>query len=488
MTENEVLDLLDKVQYDKSESNVLEVKSAHGGCPKRLYDTLSSFSNQDDGGIILFGVDEACDFKPVGVYDAQDLQRRVIEQCNQMEPPVRPLMSVATRAGMTFVTAEVPSIDVADRPCFYKGAGRLKGSYVRVGDQDQPMTEYEVYSYEAYRKKYEDDIRPVSRVTLSDLDQEALQSYIDVVKAGRPNFSTFDDEKVLELMGIMRDGSVTLSGLILFSPYPQAYFPQLCIRAMSLPGEYLAELGPLGERFTDNERIEGPIRALLNQSLQFIKRNMGIKTVINVRNGQREDRTDYPIIAIREALLNALVHRDYSVHTEGMPIQIIMYPSRLEIVNPGGLYGRIRIDQLGKVQADTRNPVLARAMEDLKLTENRYSGIPTMRKLMKECNQTEPEFTDRGGAFTVTLMKQQPLELEAVFSRSLSTEVLADRILEFCKEYRSRQEIAEFLGMKSTSYAVKTYVQPLVDRGLIVLMYPDKPRSSMQRFKTKENI
>ena len=71
----------------------------------------------------------------------------------------------------------------------------------------------------------------------------------------------------------------------------------------------------------------------------------------------REDQTDYPILAVREVLINAIVHRDYSIHTEGMPIQILMYDDRLEIHNPGGIYGRMRVDQIGKVQPDTSTKV-----------------------------------------------------------------------------------------------------------------------------------
>ena len=108
----------------------------------------------------------------------------------------------------------------------------------------------------------------------------------------------------------------------------------------------------------------------------------------------RDDRTDYPITAIREAVINALVHRDYSIHTEGMPIQILMFDNRIEIHNPGGLYGRIRIDQLGKVQPDTRNPVLASELEVLGITENRYSGIPTIRKELEKYHLISPEFLE----------------------------------------------------------------------------------------------
>ena len=156
-----------------------------------------------------------------------------------------------------------------------------------------------------------------------------------------------------------------------FSPYPQAYFPQLCITAIVVPGKEMGEIGNQGERFLDNQRIEGTISEMLESAIQFVNRNMRTKTIINPQTGKREDRTDYPITAIREAILNALVHRDYSIHTEGMPIQLIMFEDRVEIRNPGGIYGRIRIDQLGKVQPDTRNPVLASELEVLKITENR---------------------------------------------------------------------------------------------------------------------
>ena len=157
MTPEDLKSLVATVCKTKTETQELEIKSARGGCPKRLFDTLSSFSNQDSGGIILFGVDEESDFQAVGVYDAHDLQKQVTEQCNQMTPVVRPLFTVVEEDGKLFVSAEIPAVDVTERPCFYAGSGRLKGSYVRIGDADQRMTEYEIYSYEAYRKRYQDD-------------------------------------------------------------------------------------------------------------------------------------------------------------------------------------------------------------------------------------------------------------------------------------------------------------------------------------------
>ena len=477
MTAEELYEKLKKIQKMKCESQTLELKTAKDGCPKRLYDTLSSFSNQDDGGTIIFGIDEKKDYKETGVYDAQDIQKKINEQCLQMQPVVRPLLTVIEKDGKFFVSAEIPGIDITERPCYYQGRGRLKGAYTRIGDSDEPMTEYEVYSYEAYRKKYQDDIREVSRVTMASLDQTLLDEYINQLKKGKPRLAAVENQAIYELMSIKRNNEVTLSATMMFSPYPQAYFPQLCIVAVVVPGNEMGETGEAGERFLDNQRIEGNIPDMLSEALQFVKRNMRVKSIIDVETGKREDRTDYPIMAVREAVINALVHRDYSIHTEGMPIQIIMYDDRLEIHNPGGIYGRIRIDQLGKVQPDTRNPVLASELEVLGITENRYSGIPTIRREMKKYNLKEPEFSDERGSFIVKFYKMAVKnEIETMEDNEIQN------LLLFCKTPRTRKEIAEYLGLSSITYAIQKYVMPLVEAGKIKMSIPEKPKSPKQLY------
>ena len=477
MTEEELLEKLEFVQEMKCETRTLELKSAATSCPKRLYDTLSSFSNQDDGGVIIFGVSEEEGYKEVGVYDPHDIQKKINEQCLQMEPKVRPLLTVVMKDGKTFVSAEIPGIDLAERPCHYQGKGRLRSSYIRVGDSDEPMTEYEIYSYEAYRKKYQDDIRVVNRVSFSALNRDLLESYVKELKSGRPNLSQIQDDDIYELMSIRRDGEITLSAALIFSPYPQAYFPQLCITAVVVPGVEMGDTGESGERFVDNQRIEGNISDLLDGAIRFVKKNMGVKTVIDPDTGRREDQPEYPITAVREAVLNALVHRDYSIHTEGQFIQLLMFSNRMEIRNPGGLYGRIRVDQLGKVQPDTRNPVLTSILESLHITENRYSGIPTIRREMARADLPEPEFIDDRGSFLVTLYKGgRPPENKAQFDE------FENSLIVFCKTPRTRREICDFLGLSSVTYVIKRHVTPLVKRGLIKLSIPEKPTSPKQLY------
>jgi len=275
------------------------------------------------------------------------------------------------------------------------------------------------------------------------------------------------------------DGGITLSAVMLFCKYPQVFFPQLCITAVVVPGEEIGDIGAYGERFLDNRRIEGNIPEMLDQAITFISNNIHNKTIINPMTGKREDRADYPLIAIREAVINALVHRDYSIHTEGMPIQIIIFPNRIEIKNPGGLYGRMQIDQLGKMQPDTRNPVLVTALEIMNITENRYSGIPTIRRMMKEYGLPELMFEDQRGTFVVTLYNSQVKE------RGIGKEVFSGKereLLGFLSVPRNRQEIAEFLNIRSTVYAIQTYITPLIEKGLVRQTIPAKPKSPSQRF------
>lgn len=489
MIEQELKLLIDRIQSRKCEEQIIEIKAAQYGCPEKLYDTISAFSNQDEGGTIVFGLDEKSGYKKVGVYNAQDLQTKVMEFCEQMTPVVRPILTVCSEGDLVFVSAEIPPIDVAERPCFKSAKGRLQGSYVRVGDADKPMTEYEVYSYEAFRKKYRDDIRAVEDASIQSLDQTKLSEYILLRKRNRPHLDQIPIDQVYELTGVTRNGQVTFAATMLFSPYPQAYFPQLGIIATCVPGTEMGVLNEQGQRFTDSKRIEGTIPEMLEGAIAFVRSNMRIATRIDPRTGARIDSPQYPMDAIREAILNALVHRDYSIHTQGMPIQIVMYSDRIEICNHGGLYGRLRIDQLGKTQPDTRNPVLVTAMEVLGKTENRYSGIPRIRHAMSELGLEEPVFMDSRGVFTVILYNNTHLSDQKRVSGDPKTLVdfTDDKgLLVFCETPRSRQEIVEYLAIASSQYALRKYLDPLIAADKIGLTDPVHPRSRSQKYYTKK--
>lgn len=484
--------LVDKIQRLQCEMQTVELKSANKGCPTRLYDTLSSFANQDEGGIIIFGLDETKGFAVVGVYDAQDLQKRVTEQCNQMFPQVRALFTVCEFGDKLVVSAEIPGLDVAERPCFYRGAGRLRGAYIRVGDADEPMSEYEVYSYDAFRKRIRDDIREAQGARRSFFNEEKLAQFFQAVKKDRKHLAQHvSDEEILELMGVTVNGQPTLAGELCFSKYPQGAFPQLCVTAVALPGTKMGEPGLQGERFIDNERITGTIDEMVDEAVDFVNRNSRHSTIIDAK-GRRADRDEYPLKAVREAVLNALVHRDYSIHSENVPVRLELYRDRLEIISSGGLYGKLTIDSLGKVRPDTRNSALANILELMRITENRYSGIPTIYHELKIAQLPPPVFAVRRGEFVVTFtsrvaqmydvpqtMPTGVHEEQAVYAvETLTTE---EKLLQFCSVPRSRQELIDFLGF-SRYYTMSKLVQPLLDAQKLALTLPEKPKSSKQRY------
>lgn len=506
MLEEELKELAAKVQSQCAEAQYIEVKTAKDGCPKRLYDTLSSFSNQDSGGILLFGLDERLLFEAVGVYDLQDLQKKVTEQCNQMEPPVRAVFTFAEYKGVNICSAEIPAVDLSERPCYYKGAGKVKGAYVRVGDADLSMTDYEIYSYEAYRRHVHDDERTSERVGLSMLDRGRIERFLNDKKAERPQFSLLEEPQMLELLNVTRGGIPTLAGIMNFCIYPQGVFPQYGITAVVVSGYEIGDVGEDMERFMDNKRICGTIAEMVEEAVGFCKRNMKVKTIIDPDTGKRKDKTEYPVNAVREAVLNALIHRDYSVHTEGTPVQMNFFKDRLEIHSPGNLYGRMTVEQLGQARPDLRNPALAVMAESLAEAENRYSGIPTIRKEMAQAGLPAPVFENRRNEFVVILynstftyhsepdrgMLIRECALYAVSRGSEPVEQIEEKqeersikeLLQFCVQPRLKTEIAEFMGVKTLYYAMKKYVNPLLERGELAMTIPDKPQSKLQKYYT----
>ena len=474
MLESELVTLIRNIQSVRSESNMIEIKAAEKGCPK-VRDTLSSFSNQSGGGVIVFGIDENENYNICGVYDAADLMKKVEAQCLEMTPVIRPLFTVALVDEKTVVSAEIQEIDNTEKPCFYSGVGRLKGSYIRSGDADRLMTEYEVYSFEAFKKKIQNELRISKRAVMKDMQTKAFDLYINLLRNKKPNLAELPNEDLCRLQGFTENEKPTLAGLMLFSSYPQAFFPQLCITAVSVPGTEISSTGSVGERFIDNKRLDGTLVQMLNGAMLFVRNNMKTATIIDTNTGKRTDKTEYPVIAIRELVLNALIHRDYSIHTDSAPITIRMFSDRLEIENPGGLYGRMTLDRLGKFAADTRNPAIANAMEILGETENRYSGIPTIINAMEEHGLPTPKFESDRGIFKVTLYNQSKEKI-------VSDPIMAE-IMDFCRTPKSRSELETlFKGRMTIAYLMEKYVKPMAENNQLALTIPEKPKSKYQKY------
>lgn len=473
MQEQELRDLVNNIKKIKSESNNLELKAALKGCPERLYDTLSSFSNQDSGGTIIFGINEKNNYSISGVYDANDLIKKVTEQCNQMEPSIRPFFTTTVIDDKKVVSLEVTGIDYMQRPCFYKGAGKYNGSFIRVGDSDEKMSEYEIYSYEAYKNRTKDDLRTIDDSSIALFDKDKFALYLKAVKDERTNLSNNVSTKEIEqLMGLVKNGKPTLASVMVFSKYPQAYFPQYSVLALSIPGIEKGDTSDGNERFIDNKRITGPIDQMVDDCMQFVRKNIKYKTIID-DYGRREDRYEYPLKAIREAILNALIHRDYSRYSEGIPVCLDIYTDRIEITNPGNVYGGVPINELGVIRPETRNMILANILELLHITENRYSGIPTIKKELANYNMPNPIFVANQGQFKIIIRKAIKDDKDS----------LEEKVLMYCANPRTREEICSYLKL-SKNHVMSNIILPLVDNKKLLLTKPDKPKSSLQKYYT----
>lgn len=368
MDKIEVLEAISYLRKYKTETDRIEVKTAKGGFPKKCYDTISSFSNKY-GGLIIFGLSEDNGFATEGVYNVSDLQKQITDLCSDsMVPTIRPDILAFEYEGKSIVAVKIEEILQNKKPCYYKPKGIKNGSYTRVGDRDDIMTDYELYSLQSYNDHIFEDTRPSKRATLEDLDEEQLDLYIEKVKSSKPHFSKNDFNKCLKLCGII-DSNIeqiypTLAGVMTFGEYPQSFYPQLFVACVVVPGIELGDTGTLGERFIDNKRIEGTIEEMLEGTMNFLRRNMKTSVIID-ENGNQTNRTEYPLEALREAVANALIHRDYSTQTENAYISVSMYEDRIEVLNPGTLYGTNRLEKLGTpTTMESRNPTLVRILEE----------------------------------------------------------------------------------------------------------------------------
>lgn len=203
----------------------------------------------------------------------------------------------------------------------------------------------------------------------------------------------------------------TLSGLLMFGKHPQLFEPQLVITFLQFYGTTETEKTPRGERFLDNQKFEGTIPEIIESAVRHVLASIRKSSLIE--GLYRRDIPEYPEEAIREAMVNAVAHRDYSHFVRGSYIQIRLFADRLEIQSPGGLYGNVTEETLEQEQS-TRNRLLMQIMEDLHLVENRGSGISTMIEAMRRANLEPPRFQDKRSSFWVTFHNHTLMSPEAV--------------------------------------------------------------------------
>ncbi|MBA3743932.1 ATP-binding protein [Sporichthya sp.] len=430
-------DALDRLRRAGTDLRTVEVKAAAGGLPRSIAQSVCAFANSA-GGLIILGLSEPDAFAPVGI-DARKIAADLGSACaDQLIPPIRADIDILAVGASAVVVAWVPELPSDQKPCFVEARGMDRGSYVRTHDGDRQLTTYEVHVLEASRGQPLDDRAIVAGASTADLDEQLIAALVRRLRATRGSvFANAGDDEILKMMGVVtttEDGdAVTLAGLLALGRFPQQFYPQLDVTFVAYPsatGEPLAD----GTRFLDNQSIDGPIPAMVAETLIALRRNMKRRSIV-VGLG-REDRWEYPEEAVREIVANALMHRDFHPLAHGTQVRISLYPDRLEVTSPGGLHGPIaREDLLAEPVSSSRNATLAKLLEDVEvgssgrtICENRGSGLLATAAALRGAGMEPPVITDTVREFRVAIKNHGLLDEAAVaWLSGIDTAGLTDR-------------------------------------------------------------
>ena len=398
----ESLNLLDENEH-------IEAKRA-SEAGKSILETICAFANEPGlgGGWLLLGVvreDQALfpAYEVEGVDQPEKLGADIATQCrNTFNQPVRVEISTETIHGKTVLVVHVPEAQPQDKPIFFKAQGLPKGALRRISSTDQHCTDDDLAVFYQGRQTESFDSTLVADAIMADLQPEAIADYRQSRAEANPDAEElrWSDEDLLQSLGCIRRNpqspnpeawQPTVAGLMLFGK-PVALrrcFPMMRVDYIRVPGR---EWVPHPDRRFDTIDLRDPLLRLVRRAQAAILDDLPKGFALEEGDLQRHDKPAIPLRVIREALVNALMHRSYRSHS---PVQIIRYANRLEIRNPG--FSLKSQDHLGEPGSQLRNPKIAAALYDTRLAETKGSGIRVMRESMEQAGLTPPLFeSDRG--------------------------------------------------------------------------------------------
>jgi len=325
------------------------------------------------------------------------------------------------------------------------------------------------------------DLQPCPTATLENLDEAALEGYRAEVAERRPDseLDRAETPQLLQRIGAaVEDGNKlvpTLTGVLFFARHPQRSYPSLTVTFLHFAGTEIAQQTDDASLYLDNREFRGPIPDVVEEAWRVLYSKMARRGVIE--GVRRTEEPQYPQVAVREALVNAIAHRDYS--RIGSFIQVRLFADRLEVQSPGGLAGGLTIDDLVYEQY-TRNPHIMQLLEDYGYVERRGVGIDQMVHAMRRANLPEPEFEDRGTSFWVTL-RGDPAEARRADLVKLG---LNDRQIDAIDAMRERGRLTnrEYQDLYDVSERTALYdLSGLVDAGIALAVSSGRGRHYILR-------
>jgi ATP-dependent DNA helicase RecG len=365
------------------------------------------------GGMLLLGVDDDGSIYGTG---RPDLEEWVAELCRvKIDPPVIPYLAWVrdVEPGKDVLIVQFPS--GPDKPYARVHSGR-NTYYIRVGSTSREASREELQRLFQSSGYVQYGLKPVPGAGLEMLDFRRLKDYFGRIL--RSKISDAGDiegwERLLLNMEFMvKSGEIavaTVDGMLLFGKNPKRFLPQSGIRALAYPG-LIPDLAAKADEILQgallplcNEEGEVIETGLLEQALEFVRRNTGV--VAHLEDGARRvERWSYPETVLRETIVNALVHRDYSI--AGTDITLSIFADRLEVESPGRLPNTATVEALRTGFRYARNQTLVNVMRDYRYVDFRGMGI--REKIipgMLAHNGTEPDFIADERRFIVRLWKE----------------------------------------------------------------------------------
>lgn len=417
-------DELFKGLNDGDEAVEIEAKTAQE-VGTSLLETVCAMSNEPGrgGGYVLLGVrlmpaSLFPGYEIVGVPNPDKVQADLVSQCASVfNVVVRPRVEREVRPdGKVVLVVNVPEAPVHDKPVYFKAKGLPRGAYRRIGSTDQVCTDDDLQALYQGRDHRSLDESVVENCVLEDLDPAAIAEYRRIRGEANPNAPelTYPDHELLLSLGCAdrRGGRLlpTIAGVLLFGKRTtiRRLFPLMRLDYIRVPGREWVR-NP-DSRF-DTVEILDPIMFSLPRALNAVLDDIPKAFHLPANSVRRQDVPLVPRTAIREALVNAVMHRSYR---QKSAVQIIRYANRLEIRNPG--HSLISDERLGEPGSVTRNEKIAAVLHETRYAETKGSGIRAMRESMAQANLSPPTFeSDRGkDCFVVTFLFHHFLNEEDV--------------------------------------------------------------------------
>ena len=392
---NEIFNML---QYT-DEIDRIEAKEATHGLGKSFLETVSAFANEPDlgGGYILLGVTKNKEssnprYIITGIADPDNLQQQIATQCSScFSITIRPTIKIIPHPKGTMILVCIPEAEAHNKPVFIQSKGIEKGSYRRIGSTDQLCMREDFNMLYQLRTRQKHDASAVEDVSIEEFDQQAIQLYRLERAAIKSNAAElrYDDEDLLRaLKAITTEKGAsypTVAGLLLFGSHQalRRTFPMRS-RIDYLLVEGRDWVADPKRRYTSVEMCEALITGIPNLLYKIMQ---DIPQVFEMQPDglRRKDNPLIPRIVIREALVNAVMHKDYH---SASPIMVIKYANRIEFRNQG--YSLKPTDQLGLPGSMPRNEILANIFRDINYAEGKGTGISTMRDEMRKANLSVP--------------------------------------------------------------------------------------------------